>query len=75
MINNLTLSTRFILDTLKDRDKDNLMCATQIYKAWSTYRSSLRGFTQKMQQLLNLIECAKYVYLTRKREDSDVDSQ
>ncbi|XP_073226861.1 protein FAR-RED IMPAIRED RESPONSE 1-like [Cicer arietinum] len=66
------LAPRFILNALKERNKANLTIPSQIYKARSTYRSSLRGPYTEMQHLLKLIQQENYVYWTRRRENSDV---
>lgn len=71
-ITNNKLTSRYILSTLKDRNKDNLICVTQIYKQESVSRSNVKAPRIEMQQLIKLIEDEKYVSKNRRREDFDV---
>ncbi|XP_027189060.2 uncharacterized protein [Cicer arietinum] len=74
-VNDMTkykLAPRFILNALKVRNETNVTIPSQIYKARSTYRSSLRGPYTEMQHLLKLIQQENYVHWTRRRENSDI---
>ncbi|XP_073225719.1 protein FAR-RED ELONGATED HYPOCOTYL 3-like [Cicer arietinum] len=66
------LAPIFILNVLKVRNETNVTIPNQIYKARSTYRSSLRGPYTEMQHLLKLIQQENYVHWTRRRENSDI---
>lgn len=52
-INDMTkyrLAPRHILSALKDQNKDNPTCVTQIIKQRNVYRSNLKGPRTEMQQ-------------------------
>lgn len=61
-ITKYNLAPRYIVVSLEDRDRDNLMSITHIYKARSIYQTSKRGSFTKMQHFLKLIYDEKYMY-------------
>ncbi|XP_073223420.1 uncharacterized protein [Cicer arietinum] len=72
LIRYFLLEKLFILNALKVRNETIVTIPSQIYKARSTYRSSLRGPYTEMQHLLKLIQQENYVHWTRRRENSDI---
>lgn len=56
------MAPRYIVTALKDRDLENLMNITHVYKARSTYMTRKRGSLTKMQHLLGLIHDEKCMY-------------
>lgn len=49
------VTPRYIVTTLKDKDLENLISITQVYKARATYNANKRNTLTKMQMLLSLI--------------------
>ena len=66
------MTQRFIIVALKDRDPNNLTSIMSVYKARSTYQSTIRGPFKKMQHLLKLIYDEKYMCWIRQKEESYV---
>ncbi|XP_050876919.1 protein FAR1-RELATED SEQUENCE 5-like [Lathyrus oleraceus] len=66
------MTPRYIVTTLKDKDLENLISVTQVYKARTTYNVNKRNTLTEMQMLLSLIHKEKYTCWTRNREDSNI---
>lgn len=49
------MTSRYIVDALKDKDPENLTSVTQVYKDRATYNASKRGPLTEIQMLLSLI--------------------
>lgn len=56
------ITSRFILSFLKDTNRDNLTCFTQIYKALSIYQYSLKDSYSIMLQLMILIQVEIFLF-------------
>ncbi|XP_058772558.1 uncharacterized protein LOC131646563 [Vicia villosa] len=74
------MAPRYIVCALKDRDPENLMSITQIYKAMATYRLGKRGALTEMYQLplfeivgvtsTKLTFSVAFAYLEHEREEN-----
>ncbi|XP_050889947.1 uncharacterized protein LOC127095278 [Lathyrus oleraceus] len=66
------MAPRYIVAALKDKNPENLISVTQVYKVGATYNARKRGPFTKMKMLLSLIHREKYMSWTRNKEDSNV---
>ncbi|XP_058774347.1 uncharacterized protein LOC131648622 [Vicia villosa] len=74
-VNDMTkynMAPRYIIVALKDKDPENLMSISQVYKSRSTYKIGKRGTLIEMQMLLSLIHKEKYTCWTKNRDNSDI---
>ncbi|KAI5439944.1 hypothetical protein KIW84_025343 [Lathyrus oleraceus] len=66
------VAPRNILLSLQDKFPENVTRITQVYKHKSVIEKEIRGPRSEIQHLFKLIEDARYVYWSRKKDDSEV---
>lgn len=66
------MAPRLTIVAMKDRDSNNQTNTTHVYKARSTYQSTIRGTFTKIQHLSKQIHDEKHMSWTKNKKESYV---